>query len=109
MVLGSLACYEQEGLDCRLEELRTWVELISSEVVLCLVSWGFQNLVVEACLMEVLLEVRQPDVAVELAIIVLATVELTLEEVSLLGGLEGLWPLVVELGQVLEVFEPELG
>ena len=79
------------------------------EVVLCLVSWGFQNLVVEACLMEVLLEVRQPDVAVELVIVVLVTVELTLEEVSLLDGLEGLWPLVVELGQVLEVFEPELG
>lgn len=107
MVLGSLACYEQEGLGCPLGELRTWVELISLEVVLCLVGWGFRNLVVEACLMEVLLEVRRPDVAVGLVVVVLAMVELTLEEVSLLDGLEGLWLLVV--GPVLEVFEPGLG
>lgn len=78
------------------------------EVVLCLVGWGFRNLV-EACLMEVLLEVRQPDVAVELVVVVLAMVELTLEEVSLLDGLEGLWLLVVELEPVLEALEPELG
>jgi hypothetical protein len=59
--------------------------------------------------MEVLLEVRQPDVAVELVVVVLAMVELTLEEVSLLDGLEGLWLLVVELEPVLEALEPELG
>jgi len=57
--------------------------------------------------MEVLLEVRRPDVAVGLVVVVLAMVELTLEEVSLLDGLEGLWLLVV--GPVLEVFEPGLG
>ena len=59
--------------------------------------------------MEVLLEVRQPDVAVELVVVVLAMVELTLEEVSLLDGLEGLWLLVVELEPVLVALEPELG
>ena len=59
--------------------------------------------------MEVLLGVRQLDVAVELVIVVLATVELTLEEVSLPGGLEELWLLVVGLEQVLEVSEPGLG
>lgn len=59
--------------------------------------------------MEVLLEVRQPDVAVELVVVVLAMVELTLEEVSLLDGLEGLWLLVVELEPVLEALEPEPG
>lgn len=82
MELGSLACCGQEGLDCLLEEWRTWVELISLEVVLCQVGLGCQNLVVEACLMEVLLGVRQLDVAVEPVVAVLATVELTLEEVS---------------------------